>query len=130
MKLKKLSPMALYKLPIRVAFSLTILAIALVAVYIVASTTTPENAGPLGITAMFILLFVAILTTLTLVKMLVLRTSRVTIEGLVGISLVPVIIIALRTLRQLTIVDVLLVVIFAVLVNFYIKKAISRPNHN
>ena len=118
----------LFSIPVRLTFVLTVLAGVLVGIYIFASQTTPEDTGPLGITAMFVLIYVAVLTTLTLVKMTILRTTKVTLERLVGLALIPTIILAMRSLRQLTVVDIVLIIIFAILVNFYLKKA--SPNNN
>ena len=97
--------------------------ISLFLIVILLTTSTPDRVGPLGITVMFVLVFVVILSTLTLVKMLFKRTTIVTMNNLVGWALVPTLFLGLGTLKQLTILDVVLIAVFVVLLSFYIKRA-------
>ncbi len=117
---KRRSPL---KAPIRLTLAMFVLIASCSVLLVLMNTTSPEDVGPRGVTTSFILLYVAILTTFTLVKMLLLRTTKVTLERLVGIALIPTILIAMRSIRQLTVVDVTLIVLFAVLVNFYLRRA-------
>jgi hypothetical protein len=103
---------------------------AVIALYLLVTKGTPSKVGPLGITLLFILIFVVIITILTLVKMLFLRSTRVSLEGLVGLALIPTIILALGSLRQLSALDLVLIVTFAGLVNFYIRRATKKTNAN
>ncbi len=130
MKLKKLKPNYIYKLPIRLTLVTGVLFAVTTALYVLVTASTPKAIGPLGVTMFFILVFVAIITTLTLVKMIITRSMRVSIEGLVGLALIPTIILALGTLRQLTILDVALIVVFAGLINFYVRRATLKPGAN
>jgi len=84
---------------------------------------TPDEVGPLGVTTAFILVFVVTITALTLLKMIAKQSTVVTVEGLVGWALIPTLFLALGTLKQLTIVDVLLILLFVVLLSFYIRRA-------
>lgn len=120
----------MYLTPIRFTAVAVTLTAAILTMYLLISIYTPQTAGPLGVTVFIILLFVAILSTLTLVKMIFLRTSKVSLRGLVGLALIPTISIALNSLRQLSVVDIVLIVIFAALVNLYIKKAVSTPSNS
>lgn len=116
---KRRSPL---KIPVRLTLAAIALIVSCTALVVLMNISSPEEVGPLGVTSAFILLYVATLTTLTLVKMLLLRTTKVTLERLVGIALIPTILIAMRSIRQLTVVDVVLIILFAVLVNFYLRK--------
>jgi len=120
----------IYRLPFRLTLVLSVLVATLVATYLLVTTTTPGEVGPMGVTALFVLIFVATITTLTLVKMLILRSTSVTIEGLVGLALVPTLLFALGSLRQLDLLDVVLIFIFSGLVNFYVRKATKKPEPN
>lgn len=88
--------------------------------------TTPDQIGPLGVTLLFVLSFVVSLSTLTLIKMLFNRSTRVTINGLVSWAFVPVLFLGLGTLKQLTVVDVGLVLLFSAFLGFYIKRATKK----
>lgn len=111
-----------FKIPVRLTLVVFVLIVSCVALVLLMNTASPGEVGPLGVTTAFILLYVAILTTSTLVKMLLLRTTKVTLERLVGIALVPTVLIAMRSIRQLTVVDVALIVLFATVVNFYLRR--------
>ncbi len=130
MKLKKLKPSYLYRLPLGLSVVLLVLLASIVLIYSLVALSNPTEVGPLGVTSLFILVFVATITTLTLVKMLVARSTTVSLEGLVGIALVPTLILALGSLRQLTIIDVVLILIFAGLVNFYVRRATKKISSN
>ncbi len=119
-----------YKAPVRLTFVIGVFLAAVVVLYLIMTTSNPQSAGPLGVTVLIVLMFVAILSTLTLVKMLILRTSKVSLRGLVGLALIPTIVIGLNSLRQLSLVDVVLIVLFASLVNLYIRKALTAPDSN
>lgn len=129
-KLKKLKPSYVYRLPIRLTLVAGIFLATVLSLYLLVSNSTPTEVGPIGITSLFILVFVATITMLTLVKMIILRSTRVSIEGLVGLSLVPTLILALGSLRQLSALDVALIIIFAGLINFYVKRATAKPDAN
>ena len=88
--------------------------------------TNPDRVGPIGVTGGFALFFVAILSTLVIIKMLLLRSTDVSARGLITISLIPTLILALRTLKQLTPIDVTLLLLFAVLFNFYLKRTVGK----
>lgn len=116
------------KVPVKLAIVLVVFIFSIAMLISLMNLTSPDEAGPLGVTSAFILLYVAILATLTVIKMLMLRTTKVTLDRLVGLALIPTIILAMRSLRQLTIVDVSLIVLFALLVNFYIHRASKEFN--
>ena len=118
----------IYHTPVRLTAVVVVLGVTLLAMYVIVSTNTPQSAGPLGVTSFLLLFFVAILSTITLVKMLLKRTSKVSLQGLIGVALIPTIIIGLNSLRQLSVVDIVLIVLFAALINLYIKKALSSSD--
>ncbi len=120
----------LYKLPIRLTLVMGVFVAASIGGYLLLVTTTPKEVGPVGVTSLFILFFIVGMSTLTLVKMLVVRSTIVTVEGLVGLALVPTLLLALGSLRQLNLLDVVLVVVFSGLVNFYVKRATKKPKPN
>jgi hypothetical protein len=117
----------IYRVPLRLTLVLSLWTVVVISLLLLLFHSNPESIGPIGVTIFFVLIFVALITTLALIKMIMLRTTKVTIEGLVGLSLIPTILLALRSLRQLTALDVILIVLFALLVNFYIRK-MSKPN--
>lgn len=114
------------RLPIRLTSVLIFLLGSLLLIFVLVTTATPDEVGPLGVTTLFILVFVVLLSTLTLLKMIVMRTTVVTMNSLVSWALIPTLFLGLGTLKQLTIVDVALVIIFATLLGFYIKRATSN----
>lgn len=130
MKLKKLKPSYLYRLPIRLTLAGGVLLATTLAIYVLITSSTPNDVGPLGITALFVLIFVAVITMLTLVKMVILRSTKVSIEGLVGLALIPTLTLALGSLRQLSAIDIGLIIIFAGLINFYVRRATKKPEAN
>lgn len=130
MKLKKLKPSYIYRLPIRLTLAAGVLLSSVLALYLLVTSSTPNEVGPLGVTAFFVLLFVATITMLTLVKMIILRSTKVSVEGLVGLALIPTLILALGSLRQLSVLDVGLIIIFAGLINFYVRRATKKPDAN
>ncbi len=130
MKLKKLKPNYIYRLPIKLTLVAGVLLATALALYTLVTNTNPNEAEPVGITGFFILVFVATITILTLVKMLVMRSTRVSIEGLVGLALIPTLILALGSLRQLSMLDIVLIIVFATLINFYVRRATVKPDAN
>lgn len=127
MKIKTAQYLKLFKTPVRLALALIVLLSSGGLFGLLITTTTPDEVGPLGVTTLFIVVFVVALTSLTLMKMFVKRSTSVTVEGLVGWALIPTLFLALGTLKQLTIVDVVLILLFVVLLSFYIKRATNNP---
>ncbi len=116
----------IYKVPVRLIFVLSMLTFSLILLATLIATTTPDQVGPLGVTAFFILVFVVTLSSLTLVKMIYKHSTVVTMNGLVGWSLVPALFLGLGSLKQLTILDVVLISLFVTLLSFYIKRATNN----
>lgn len=126
MKIKTSNYLKLLKTPVRLTIALAVLLGSGIFLVLLLTTRTPDDVGPLGVTLMFTLVFVVTLTALTLLKMIAKRSTAVTIEGLVSWSLVPTLFLALGTLKQLTIIDIVLMLLFAVLLSFYIKRATNN----
>jgi hypothetical protein len=103
-------------------------------------TTTPATIGPLGILLVFILLYVSVLGVLTFLlfgcgkvakKILATLNIRMTIEPLsLGrsyyyssvLALTPVLFIGMQSVGEVSIYDVFLVSLFAVIACIYIAK--------
>ena len=113
----------IYKVPVKLILVLSVLIFSLILLLTLITASTPDQVGPLGVTALFILVFVVTLSSLTLMKMLYKHSTVVTMNGLVGWSLVPALFLGLGTLKQLTILDIVLIGLFAILLSFYIKRA-------
>ncbi len=113
----------IYKVPVKLIFAMSVLIFSLILLLTLITASTPDQVGPLGVTALFILVFVVTLSSLTLMKMLYKHSTVVTMNGLVGWSLVPALFLGLGTLKQLTILDIVLIGLFAILLSFYIKRA-------
>ena len=114
-------------MPVKLALVLVILIGSLLMLGFIITSFTPDEVGPVGVTSIFILVFVVGLAMLTLVKMFFNKTTTVTIEGSVGWALAPAVFLALGSLKQLTVVDVVLMLVFVALMGFYIRLATKNP---
>jgi hypothetical protein len=113
---------------------------AMVLLTVLLQTTTPASIGPLGILFVFILLYVSVLGVLTfllfvcskaMVKVLSMVMTKKTIHSLsLGrsyyyssvLALAPVLFVGMQSVGEVSIYDVLLVVLFVVIACIYIAK--------
>lgn len=123
MKKKYTKYLRVYMTPVRLTAMLVVLIATTLLLLLLVTSTTPDQVGPLGVTSLFILVFVVVLSALTLVKMMYKRSTVVTMNGLVGWALIPALFLGLGSLKQLTVVDVILILVFVMLLSFYIRHA-------
>lgn len=123
MKKKYSKYLRIYRAPVRLAVMITIFMSTIALLLLLVANTTPDQVGPLGVTSLFALVFVVILSALTLVKMIIKRSTVVTMNTLVGWALIPTLFLGLGSLKQLTVIDVVLVLVFILLLSFYIRHA-------
>jgi hypothetical protein len=88
-------------------------------------STTPDRVGPIGVTTFFFLVFGAFFVLIDLVWRLATTTQRQPRYNLYFIAVLaglPTVLLALQSLQQLQIRDVLIVILLAAVVIFYISK--------
>lgn len=89
--------------------------------------TNPNDLGPFGITVWFILLLVVSTTVVTLLlfRLRKQRTTRAFTQSLRRgflISIWAVSLLALNSLHQLTIADIILITVLVVVIDFYMRR--------
>ena len=88
-------------------------------------STTPDRVGPVGITVFFFLIFLGFFVVFDLIWRYASRGSRQPMYSLYLIAVlagIPTLLIGLQSLNQLQVRDVVVVVILALILIFYLSK--------
>jgi hypothetical protein len=116
------------KSPLKVTVPAAFLAVIIASTMFIVLTKDPGSGGPLIILSFLLLIFLALLTSTVIAIRIIERKSaqkfswlRILYTG-VAIAAGGVFLIGLKTLRQLQAIDIALVVVFELLLNFYLLR--------